>query len=173
MYYLTLPEVTVLTEGATVEKLDELIAARKAEYQHNQKLTPPRVMTSEGEVIVGTYSFGDHPAGALLGSPVSNGMVEGRARVLHRPDEGQLNKGDILVAPHTDPAWTPLFLSTAGLVLEVGGLMTHGAVVAREYGIPAVVGVDEATQKIRTGQRIRVDGTHGWVEILDGTGGRT
>ena len=124
-------------------------------------------MTSDGEVIEGVRNIGAHPAGALLGSPVSSGVVEGRAHVLHRPDEEQLSKGEILIAPHTDPAWTPLFLSTAGLVLEIGGLMTHGAVVAREYGIPAVVGVDGATQKIRTGQHIRVDGTHGWVEILN------
>ncbi|RPI90424.1 MAG: phosphoenolpyruvate synthase [Chloroflexi bacterium] len=167
VYYLTLPEVTMLAEGTTLEKLDERIAARKAAYQHHQNLTPPRVMTSEGEVIEGIRNIGEHPAGALPGSPVSSGVVEGLAHVLHRPDEEQLNKGEILVAPHTDPAWTPLFLSTAGLVLEVGGLMTHGAVVAREYGIPAVVGVDGATEKIRTGQRIRVDGTHGWVEILE------
>ena len=76
-------------------------------------------------------------------------------------------KGDILVAPHTDPGWTPLFPLAAGLVTEVGGLMTHGAVVAREYGIPAVVGLENATRKIRDGQKIRVDGTRGFVKILE------
>lgn len=77
-----------------------------------------------------------------------------------------MDKGDILVAPYTDPAWTPLFPLAAGLVTEVGGLMTHGAVVAREYGIPAVVGVDNATGIVQDGQRIRVDGTQGFVVLL-------
>ena len=79
----------------------------------------------------------------------------------------RLEKGEILVAPYTDPAWTPLFPLASGLVTEVGGLMTHGAVVAREYGIPAVVSVPAATSRIETGQRIRVDGTRGFVQILD------
>jgi len=77
-----------------------------------------------------------------------------------------LELGDILVTPHTDPSWSPLFVTAAGLVTEVGGLMTHGAVIAREYGLAAVVGVDHATQRIQDGQRIRVDGTRGLVEIL-------
>ena len=82
------------------------------------------------------------PAGALAGTAASAGVVEGRARVVRKLEEARIEKGDILVAPYTDPAWTPLFPIAAGLVTEVGGLMTHGAVVAREYGIPAVVGVD-------------------------------
>ncbi|HUP75677.1 MAG TPA: PEP-utilizing enzyme [Acidimicrobiales bacterium] len=80
--------------------------------------------------------------------------------------EANLVPGDILVTPHTDPSWSPLFLTIAGLVTEVGGLMTHGAVVAREYGLAAVVGVDHATQRIQDGQRIRVNGTRGYIEIL-------
>jgi pyruvate,water dikinase len=106
------------------------------------------------------------PAGALAGSPVSAGTVEGRARVVMRLEEANMDKGDILVAPYTDPGWTPLFPLAAGLVTEVGGLMTHGAVVAREYGIPAVVAVENATAIIQDGQQIRVDGTRGYVEIL-------
>ena len=93
-------------------------------------------------------------------------MVEGKARIVHKPEEAQLHPGEILVAPHTDPGWTPLFQSANALVTEVGGLMTHGAVVAREYGIPAVVGIDRATEKIENGQRIRVDGDQGVVMIL-------
>jgi len=130
------------------------------------KLAPPRAITSEGEII--TAKPGAHvPPGALAGSPVSAGTVEGRARVILKLGEAKMDKGDILVTLYTDPGWTPLFPLAAGLVTEVGGLMTHGAVVAREYGIPAVVGVDNATRKIRDGQKIRVDGTLGFVEILE------
>ena len=103
----------------------------------------------------------------LLGSPVSSGQVEGRVHVVLDPYGAQLLPGEILVCPGTDPAWTPLFLSAGGLVMEVGGLMTHGSVVAREYGIPAVVGVGQATLRLRTGMRVRVDGSAGTVAILD------
>ena len=106
------------------------------------------------------------PAGALVGLAVSAGTIEGRARVIFDPAKANLEPGDILVTPFTDPSWTPLFVAIAGLVTEVGGLMTHGAVIAREYGIPAVVGVEHATRLIKDGQRIRVYGTHGYVEIL-------
>jgi pyruvate,water dikinase len=106
------------------------------------------------------------PAGALVGLPVSTGTVEGRARVILDIGEADLEEGDILVTTFTDPSWSPLFVGIAGLVTEVGGLMTHGAVIAREYGLPAVVGVEQATRRIRDGQRIRVHGTDGYVEIL-------
>ncbi len=101
----------------------------------------------------------------LVGSPVSPGMAEGMVRVVLDPRSTQLLPGEILVCPGTDPSWTPLFLAAGGLVMEVGGMMTHGAVVAREYGIPAVVGVDEATRKLYTGQRVCVDGSSGRVII--------
>jgi pyruvate,water dikinase len=84
--------------------------------------------------------------------------------------EADLEAGDILVTAYTDPSWTPLFVAIKGLVTEVGGLMTHGAVIAREYGVPAVVGVEHATRLIRDGQRIRVHGTEGYVEILPSPG---
>ncbi|HET9982529.1 MAG TPA: PEP-utilizing enzyme, partial [Longimicrobiales bacterium] len=106
------------------------------------------------------------PAGALAGLPVSAGIVEGRARVVLDPADADLEPGDILVTAYTDPSWTPLFVTIGGLVTEVGGLMTHGAVIAREYGLPAVVAVEQATRRIRDGQRIRVHGTEGYVEIL-------
>ncbi len=113
----------------------------------------------------------DAPPGAdgnvIVGSPVSPGVVEGAVRVVFDPHAAQLAPGEILVCPGTDPSWTPLFLAAGGLVMEVGGLMTHGSVVAREYGIPAVVGVDRATQRLKTGQRIRVDGSSGQIVILD------
>lgn len=106
------------------------------------------------------------PAGALIGLPVSAGTVEGRARVVLDMAQADLEAGDILVTTFTDPSWSPLFVGIAGLVTEVGGLMTHGAVIAREYGLPAVVGVEQATRQIRDGQRIRVHGTGGYVELL-------
>jgi pyruvate,water dikinase len=106
------------------------------------------------------------PPGALVGLPVSAGIIEGRARVILELAEADLEPGDILVTAYTDPSWTPLFLAIAGMVTEVGGLMTHGAVIAREYGLPAVVGVEHACELIRDGQRIRVHGTEGYVEIL-------
>ena len=103
----------------------------------------------------------------MSGSPVSPGLVEGKTRVVLNPHNANLSPGEILVCPGTDPAWTPLFLAAGGLVMEVGGMMTHGAIVAREYGIPAVVGVDRATTRLRTGQRIRLDGTSGQILLLE------
>jgi pyruvate,water dikinase len=99
---------------------------------------------------------------------VSAGIVEGRARVILDMADADLGPGDILVTAYTDPSWTPVFVAIEGLVTEVGGLMTHGAVIAREYGLPAVVGVENATRLIRDGQRIRVYGSDGYVEILPG-----
>jgi pyruvate,water dikinase len=144
----------------------QLIEQRKDAFRSYQVLTPPRVLTSDGEAIAGAYRRDGVPAGALIGLPVSAGTVEGRARVILNMAEADLEAGDILVTACTDPSWTPLFVAIKGLVTEVGGLMTHGAVIAREYGLPAVVGVEHATRLIRDGQRIRVHGTDGYVEIL-------
>ena len=145
---------------------DQLIGRRKDAFKSYQALTPPRVFTSDGEIVTGTYGRVDVPAGALVGLPVSAGTVEGRARVILDLAEADLEAGDILVTAYTDPSWTPVFVGITGLVTEVGGLMTHGAVIAREYGLAAVVGVEHATQLIGDGQRIRVNGTDGYVEIL-------
>lgn len=145
-----------------------LVQQRKEEYRRFRKLTPPRVLTSDGEEIQGGYQRQNLPVSALAGMPVSSGVIEGFAKVIMDPSNASLNKGEILVAPFTDPGWTPLFINAAGLVMEVGGLLTHGTVVAREYGIPAVVGITDATKKIKTGQKIRVDGTAGFVEVLEG-----
>ncbi|HXM54622.1 MAG TPA: rifamycin-inactivating phosphotransferase [Candidatus Dormibacteraeota bacterium] len=145
---------------------EELIRRRKDAFRSYEALTPPRVLTSDGEVVAGAYRRDDLPTGALVGLPVSGGTVEGRARVILDMAEADLEPGDILVTAHTDPSWSPLFVAIAGLVTEVGGLMTHGAVIAREYGVPAVVGVEHATRVIRDRQRIRVHGTDGYVEIL-------
>ena len=159
-----------LNEVVRTNKLDyRIIAKRRDEYRLHEKLTPPRVITSEGEIIAGEYKRGNFPAGALVGLPVSSGVIEGRARVILDMEDADLEDGDILVTAFTDPGWTPLFVSIKGLVTEVGGLMTHGAVIAREYGLPAIVGVEHATRLIKDGQRIRVHGTAGYVEILQGS----
>lgn len=163
-FYLTFQEFHDAVRTRRVD--DHLIRRRKDEFRSYQALTPPRVLTSDGEGIDGAYRRDDVPPGALAGIPVSAGTVAGRARVVRDMADADLAPGDILVTAHTDPSWSPLFVAVAGLVTEVGGLMTHGAVIAREYGLPAVVGVPHATTQIRNGQRIRVHGTDGWVEIL-------
>jgi pyruvate,water dikinase len=149
------------------ENLMKLVEQRKEEYQHFRKLSTPRVLTSEGEEIKAGYKRENLPEGALAGMPVSAGVVEGIARVIIDPARASVNKGEILVAPFTDPGWTPLFINAAGLVMEVGGLLTHGTVVAREYGIPAVVGITDATRKIKTGQKIKIDGNTGLVVVVE------
>ncbi|MBY7104019.1 phosphoenolpyruvate synthase [Bacillus sp. 6YEL31] len=164
IYYLTFEE---LHEVVRTNKLDyKVIHKRKNEYKLYEKLTPPRVITSDGEIILGKYKRENLPTEAIVGLPVSSGVVEGRARVILNMEDASLEDGDILVTAFTDPGWTPLFVSIKGLVTEVGGLMTHGAVIAREYGLPAVVGVENATKRIKDGQRIRVHGTEGYIEIV-------
>ena len=164
IYYLAFEE---LHEVVRTNKLDyRIISKRKDEYKLYERLTPPRVITSEGEIIAGEYKRENLPAGAMVGLAVSSGVIEGRARIILNMEDADPEDGDILVTSFTDPSWTPLFVSIKGLVTEVGGLNTHGAVIAREYGLPAVVGVENATKLIKDGQRIRVHGTEGYVEIL-------
>ena len=164
IHHLTFQELGVVVRTQKVDA--RLIAQRKDAHQHHVKLKPPRVITSDGEVVAGAYRRANLPQGALLGLAVSSGVVEGRARVMFEMGQEELEAGDILVTTFTDPSWTPVFVAIQGLVTEVGGLMTHGAVIAREYGLPAVVGVEHATTRIKDGQHIRVNGTEGYVEIL-------
>ncbi|MEV6841818.1 rifamycin-inactivating phosphotransferase [Actinoplanes sp. NPDC051411] len=164
IFYLTFQELHDVVRTGRSD--DQLIRRRKDAFRSYQALTPPRVLTSEGETIAGSYRRDDAPAGALVGLPVSAGTVEGRARVILDMADADLEAGDILVTAFTDPSWSPLFVAVAGLVTEVGGLMTHGAVIAREYGLPAVVGVADATRLIADGQRIRVHGAEGYVEVI-------
>lgn len=165
IYFLSFDELHDVVRTGRADP--DLIAERREDFRSYAALTPPRVLTSEGEALHGSYRRDDVPDGALVGLAVSTGIVEGRARViLDMADAHDLEPGDILVTNGTDPSWSPLFVTVAGLVTEVGGLMTHGAVIAREYGLPAVVGVEGATQRIADRQRLRVDGTHGWVEML-------
>jgi len=164
IFYLSFEE---LHEVVRTRRLDgTIIGQRRNEHQLNEKLNPPRIITSDGEIVTGRYNRDDLPAGAFAGLAVSSGVVEGRARVILNMEDADLQKGDILVTRFTDPSWTPVFVSIKGLITEVGGLMTHGAVIAREYGLPAVVGVADATKLIKDGQKIRVNGTEGYIEIL-------
>ena len=150
------------------QDLRQIVARNRAEYDRELKRRQiPMAITSEGEVSYGAPASAD---GTLTGTGSSAGVYEGVARVILSPVGAHLEPGEVLVAPGTDPAWTPLFLTAGALVTETGGMISHGSVVAREYGIPAVVGVPEATTRLRTGQRIRVDGTAGTVTILDEAG---
>lgn len=164
--FFTFQELHEVVRRAETDR--DLIRRRQLDHQSQRSLTPPRVLTSEGEALKGAYRRHDVPAGAIRGLGVSGGTVEGRARVILDMADADLEPGDILVTTDADPNWWRLFLTIAGLVTEVGGLMTHGAVIAREYGLVAVVGVDHATQLVSDGQHIRVNGTTGLVEILSG-----
>ena len=124
----------------------------------------PRVLLSDGTEPETRLAARADGAG-LAGTPASAGTVSGIARVILDPVGAHIEPGEILVAPSTDPGWTPLFLTAGGLVMEMGGANSHGAVVAREYGLPAVVGVPDATLRIATGQRITVDGSTGIVNV--------
>ncbi|MCF6409763.1 phosphoenolpyruvate synthase [Pseudalkalibacillus salsuginis] len=168
MYYFSLHDLLSIMHGNFEGDIDSIIQERKEAYSHYAKLTPPRILTSDGESVTAVLSDIHAPEGALIGTPASAGNVEGIARVVLKPEESNLQEGEILIAPFTDPGWTPLFQSAKALVMEIGGTMTHGSVVAREYGIPAVVGIDGATQKIKNGQRIRVNAEEGYVQIIEG-----
>lgn len=165
VFYLRFSELTNVMESRAPQH--ELVDERKTVYEREtMRRQVPRVITSEGDVYYNSKQSYDS---GISGSPVSPGTVEGKVRVLLTPTSDKLNPGEILVCPATDPSWTPLFLAAGGLVMEVGGLMTHGSVVAREYGIPAVVGVRDATTRLETGQRIRVDGETGVISLLGET----
>jgi pyruvate,water dikinase len=145
-----------------------LIAERRLTYEREaRRRQVPRVLVSDGRAFYEGVGANTDTGDVITGSPVSPGVVEGVVHVVFNPHETQLAPGEILVCPGTDPAWTPLFMAAGGLITEVGGMMTHGSVVAREYGIPAVVGVHQATTRLKNGQKIRVDGTAGKISILE------
>lgn len=168
LVFLHLKELQALAAGYAID-WKALVAERRTRYDREKLRTQiPRVLLSDGRAFYeGIRSTAVERDGVIIGSPVSPGVVEGAVHVILDPHQAQLAPGEILVCPGTDPAWTPLFLAAGGLVMEVGGLMTHGSVVAREYGIPAVVGVHEATKRLKTGQRIRVDGSSGEIVLVD------
>ncbi|WP_285320463.1 PEP/pyruvate-binding domain-containing protein [Pseudarthrobacter sp. lyk4-40-TYG-27] len=150
--------------GATLPDVRQLVAGRRADYRRElDRRHIPRVLLSDGTEPEAVRTAAGMADGTLAGSPASAGTVTAAARVVLDPVGARLEPGEILVAPSTDPGWTPLFLTAGGLVMEMGGANSHGAVVAREYGIPAVVGVADATRLITTGQRVTVDGGQGTV----------
>jgi len=163
VWLLRREELLAALEGAPV---NANIDTRRAEHERHAAMDAPPVLTSEGEAPAPRRRE-DVPDSVLVGTGVSGGVVEGPARVVFDPAEETVERGEILVAPSSDPGWTPLFLNAAGMIVEVGGRISHGALVAREYGLPAVVSVPDATERIRTGQRLRVDGTAGTVELLE------
>ncbi|HMA37722.1 MAG TPA: PEP/pyruvate-binding domain-containing protein, partial [Chloroflexia bacterium] len=165
--YLHLAELQALVAG---EPRDwrALVAERRATAKREQaRRLLPRLLLSDGRAFYAGLGAVQSDSTTLIGSPVSAGVVEGPVHVVLDPQGAHLAPGEILVCPATDPGWTPLFLTAGGLVMEIGGMMTHGSVVAREYGIPAVVGVHDATRRLHTGQRVRVDGSSGEILILD------
>ncbi|HEX6293143.1 MAG TPA: PEP/pyruvate-binding domain-containing protein [Herpetosiphonaceae bacterium] len=168
LFFLHPDEIRALASG-TDRDWQALVNERRAAYaREKRRRQVPRLLLSDGRAFFdGVAAPADTDGATLVGSPVSPGVVEGIVHVVLDPRGTQLAPGEILVCPGTDPAWTPLFLAAGGLVMEVGGLMTHGSVVAREYGIPAVVGVHQATTRLRSGQRIRVDGSQGHIILLD------
>ncbi|MCB9703286.1 MAG: phosphoenolpyruvate synthase [Myxococcales bacterium] len=171
VFFLRLAEIAAAIDGAD---LRAEIAARAAARAHEMRRRHvPRFILSDGSEpgAGGGAAAVDAPDGALRGAAASTGVIRGVAHVVLDPREARLAPGEILVAPATDPGWTPLFLAASGLVMEMGGAMSHGAVVAREYGIPAVVGVADATSKIRSGQVIEVDGGNGIVRVIEGDAG--
>jgi pyruvate,water dikinase len=146
-----------------------IIAERRAVYERElRRRQVPRVLVSDGRAFYQGVGAETDTDDVITGNPVSPGVVEGIVHIVLDPRGTQLAPGEILVCPGTDPAWTPLFMAAGGLVTEVGGVMTHGSVVAREYGIPAVVGVHQATERLKNGQRIRVDGTTGKIVVVRG-----
>ena len=164
VWFFTFDEL-IGTLDSRVVPSDVDLGRRRADHERHLQLRAPRVIASDGEMPRGASRPVSDKEG-MAGISTASGVAEGIARVIHNPGQAQLKAGEILVAPHTDPGWTPLFLNAAGLVTNVGGKMTHGLIVAREYGIPSVV-LSEATDKIKTGQRIRVDGNRGVVELLE------
>ena len=165
LFYLTFGELREFGAGVPRDWRG-LIDTRRASYQRElRRRQIPRLLLSDGRAFYEGLGVKEGLDGALSGDPVSPGVAEGQVRIVLDPREAHLEPGEILVCLGTDPSWTPLFLTAGGLVMEVGGMMTHGAVVAREYGIPAIVGVHEATTRLRTGQRIRIDGSSGVITL--------
>jgi len=168
VFFLRIAELEALAAGERRDWRAVVEERRQAGRREQQRRQIPRLLLSDGRAFYqGVVAETAPGADVLSGSPVSPGVAEGTVRVVLDPRGTQLLPGEILVCPGTDPSWTPLFLAAGGLVMEVGGMMTHGAVVAREYGLPAVVGVHEVTVRLHTGQRVRVNGSTGQVLLLE------
>ncbi len=170
-FFLSIPELEQIAEGKrgpngefSPDWVKQQIPLRRLEFARQMRANPPLVVRSDGKPALPPAAT----AGELLrGTPISWGVARGPARILLDPADGaRLRKGEILVAPFTDPGWTPLFLTAGALVMEVGGIISHGAMVAREYGIPGVVGLKDATRILRDGELVEVNGSTGEVRRL-------
>jgi rifampicin phosphotransferase len=165
IFFVPVEELRRFVAGDALD-LQAIVTAQRAAYDRElARKQVPRLLLSTGEIYYG--EAGEADPSDLTGNAVSPGVAEGPVRVVLNPQGIRLESGEILVCPSTDPGWTPLFLMAGGLVMEMGGLVTHGSVVAREYGIPAVVGVHQATERLKTGQRVRIAGSAGRVTVLN------
>jgi phosphohistidine swiveling domain-containing protein len=168
VFFLEIPEIEPVGTGQAGSDLRAKIDQRRAEYERNRLLNPPPVVRGRFDPGSPAVPGADPAASVLVGIPVFPGTVTGRARViLHADNRQQLLPGEILVAPFTDPAWTTYFVPAAGVVVDQGGVLSHGSIIAREYGLPAVTNVGSATRLIRTGDLVRVEGHLGRVSILE------
>ncbi|MGV9763653.1 PEP-utilizing enzyme [Micromonospora tulbaghiae] len=162
--FLTLPELRTAAQRG--DDLREVIAGRRSAYTRElRRRTVPVALLSDGTDVESLLPARASDGHTLTGTGAASGRATGRARVVRSLASASIEPGEILVAPTTDPGWTPLFLTAGGLVTETGAVMAHGPTVAREYGIPAVICVPGATERIRTGQLITVDGATGTVTI--------
>ena len=166
IFFLQLEELEAVLSPTSGFDPTSRIAGRRLEYQTNLQITPPSVIKGRFDPDNFEPDPVDRSVEVLTGVPVSPGVMTGKARVIARAGDDQVRPGEILVAPFTDPGWTPYFLNAAAIVMDLGGMLSHGSIVAREYGIPCVVNVGPATKIIKTGQMLRVDGARGLVTIL-------
>ncbi len=168
VFWLRLDELSRWATDGTTAWSAENLQARQEQWALWTSLRPPALLIgNRGVPDSGSVRPAQSPWPTLHGTPASSGTAEGLARVMTDPAEAQIQQGEILVTRYTDPAWTPLFFTAGALVTEVGGVLSHGAVIAREVGLPAIVGVTGATAFIRSGQRVRVNATEGTIELLE------
>ncbi len=168
VFFLELSEIEPLANGQPDSNINACVAERLSQYEKNKAVTPPPVVVGRFDPQKYVQPRIDETVTEFKGIAVSPGIVTGKARVILRTeDNSHVEPGEILVAPTTDPAWTPYFLTAAGVVMDMGGVLSHGAIVAREYGIPAVVNVGSASRIIKTGQTVQVDAINGIVTIID------
>lgn len=167
VFFLELTEITPVANRQARFDAKAVIAVRRAEYERNVTLTPPQIVVGRFDPTIQSSPAADTNAAVLQGIPIFPGVVTGPARVILRADDHEhVLPGEVLVAPFTDPAWTPYFLPAAGVVMDLGGILSHGSIIAREYGLPAVTNVGSATRSIRSGDLIQVDGSRGRVTLL-------
>lgn len=167
IFFLRIEEIEPVARGQTQFDVGQVIGERRAECERNTSVVPPMAVFGQFDPAAVAPEAVDKDVQLFRGLAVSSGMATGKARVILRADTGQqVLPGEILVAPFADPGWTPYFIPAVGIVMDQGGILSHGAIIAREYGIPAVVNVGPATKTIQTGQTIQVDGDRGFVRIL-------